>query len=78
MLQVFHLVLKEETQFSNVYYNYTNSELEELNNPTSETNFTNQLLERKTKINYVNLPIGLKLKTPEFGLLTYYGSLVLI
>jgi hypothetical protein len=55
------------------YYQYSNSELQELKGPI-EGNFTNLLQERKTKINYVNLPLGIKLNTPEFGLLKYYGE----
>ncbi len=62
------------TQYTDsAYYKYDNSELQELDSP-SESDFTNILLERKTKINYVNLPVGIKLKTPEFGLITYYGE----
>ena len=62
------------TQYTDsAFYQYENSELQELDNPSS-TDFTNILLERETKINYVNLPVGVKLKTPEFGLITYYGE----
>ena len=32
------------------------------------------LKERKYKVNYVTIPIGLKLKTKEIGYLTYFGE----
>lgn len=62
------------TQYTDsAYYKYENSELIEMDN-ASESDFTNLLLERKNKINYVNIPVGIKLSTPEFGLITYYGE----
>lgn len=62
------------TQYTDsAYYQYSNSSMQKLKNP-AESDFSNVLLDRKTKINYVNLPIGIKLKTPEFGLITYYGE----
>ncbi len=33
-----------------------------------------QLLQRKYAINYVNIPVALKMKTKEIGYITYYGT----
>lgn len=69
----------DEASSANKTYYYLNKDEEFQTfsnvNPLTDTTFNLFLLkDRKYKINYVTIPVSLKMKTKEIGYFTYYGQ----